>query len=234
MKFSILTGGSRGLGAALAGLCRDNGYKVVEFSRTGKTKDSIQLDLKDARNVSEVVRCRLRNIKENNLEEIICINNAGTLFPIGKTSHRTIDEILENINTNYASGLVFISEIIKHFQNTKCRKTVVNISSGAAVKGYSGWSLYCAAKAGIENYIRAVALEQNTYEYPVIAVNINPGIIDTDMQRMIRETDEVDFPQRQRFIDFKKNGALSTAEDAAQKIMRIVEGNIEGGKTYSV
>ena len=100
---------------------------------------------------------------------------------------------------------------------------IVNISSGAALKGRAGWSLYCAAKAGMENFIRALALEQQAQPQPFIPINVDPGLIDREMQALIRETSPVDFPDIELFIQRKNQGLLDPPDKVAAAIIRILE-----------
>jgi NAD(P)-dependent dehydrogenase (short-subunit alcohol dehydrogenase family) len=109
-----------------------------------------------------------------------------------------------------------------------------NISSGAALYGYGGWTLYCAAKAGLENFIRALATEQKMEAHPFIAVNINPGVMDTEMQALIRATSAADFPDVGRFVHRKEQGELALPDGVAAAIMRIVESAaLESGARYN-
>ena len=160
MRLGIITGVSRGLGAALFhGLVR-KGYHVIEFSRSAPHQTSIAVDLSQPDTLRTTIAASLKEICPNEWEEILVINNAATLDPIGPTSKKAADRVLANINTNFASPILALSLIVAHFQEARCRKVIASISSGAARKSYYGWSLYCAAKAGIEAYIEVLALEQ--------------------------------------------------------------------------
>jgi len=127
------------------------------------------------------------------------------------------------MNTNYVSAVLVLTEIIRKFQAAACRKVIVNISSGAALKGRAGWSLYCAAKAGMENFIRSLALEQQTQPQPFIPINIDPGVIDTEMQALIRGTSPSDFPDVEIFIQRKDQALMVPPDKVAAAIIRILE-----------
>ena len=99
---------------------------------------------------------------------------------------------------------------------------IVNVSSGAALKGYAGWSLYCASKAGMEGFIRALAAEERHQEHPFLAISVDPGVIDTEMQASIRAASVTDFPDVERFIRRKSDGGLSSPQSVADAILRIV------------
>ncbi len=234
MKLTIITGGSRGLGSALFDHYKTSNYEVLEFSRNGTSEQSVRLDFSKTRTIIDTLSGIFDKYDSKYLEEVICYNNAGTLSPMGIASQKTPDKVVENININFTGAILFLNEFIKYFQDISCRKTIVNISSGAALKGYNGWSLYCAAKAGLDNFIRAVSLEQREMIYPIIALNIDPGIINTDMQKSIREADEKDFPEKHRFIEYKQSGALVEPLIVAKRIAEIIDNSIEGGQRYNV
>lgn len=238
MRLAIISGGSKGLGAELCAQFSQQGFRVVEFSRSGTSTDSltsVNVDLSSPEASRAVIRRTLATLAGEPWQEIVAINNAGTLEPIGPAARKAPAEVLANININFTAPIVFVSELIAAFQTHPCRKLVANISSGAARHAYSGWSLYCAGKAGIESFMRAVALEQSSEAFPLLAININPGVMDTGMQASIRRASQADFPDVERFIKHQENGALRAPADVAAAVLRIVgSAAITAGELYSV
>jgi benzil reductase ((S)-benzoin forming) len=223
MKLLLITGGSRGLGHAICEQFETGDYEILEFSRSAPYEYSIRLDLADPETSRLTLANAIEPIDSSQLQELVVINNAGTLEPIGPTSNKPYSELMKNMNTNYVSPVLVLTEIIARFQAVTCRKVIMNITSGAALKGRAGWSLYCAAKAGMENFIRAIALEQQAEPQPFIPINIDPGVIDTEMQALIRISSPSDFPELERFIQLKKQGYLLPPEKVAAAIIRILE-----------
>jgi benzil reductase ((S)-benzoin forming) len=223
MKLFMITGGSRGLGQALCEQFKTKDYKILEFSRSVPHEYSIRTDLADPERSRLTVAKAIESIDSSQLEELIIISNAGTLEPIGPTSGKSHVDLTENMNTNFISAILILTEIIRKFQAAACRKVIVNISSGAALKGRAGWSLYCAAKAGMESFIRSLALEQQTQPQPFIPINIDPGVIDTEMQALIRGTSPADFPDVETFVQRKNQGLLAPPDKVAAAIIRILE-----------
>jgi benzil reductase ((S)-benzoin forming) len=233
MKLLLITGGSKGLGRALCEQFESRDYKILEFSRSAPHAYSIRMDLADPETSRLTVANAIEPIDPSQLQELIIINNAGTLEPIGLTSSQSHSDLIKNMNTNYVSPVLVLTEIIARFQETACRKVIANISSGAALKGRAGWSLYCAAKAGMGNFIRAIALEQQAESQPFIPINIDPGVVDTEMQALIRETSSADFPDVELFIQRKKKGLLLPPEKVAAAVIRILEqGSLSFGGRY--
>ena len=83
---------------------------------------------------------------------------------------------------------------------------VVNISSGAAVKPIGAWSAYCAAKAALTHLTAVLAVE----EPRIISVALRPGVVDTEMQAVIRrEGPSAMDPERAAyFVQLKEEGRL--------------------------
>jgi len=222
-KLAILTGGSKGLGAALCNTYLARGYELVEFSRSGSAPYSVQIDLSDPHAAGRVFSEHFTRLATSHYDEIVAVNNAATLVPMGAASKQNTDELIVNMNVNIVSPVLFISRLITAFQEHACRKSIVNISSGASHKPYAGWSLYCASKAGIEHFVRAIAAEQEKAAHPFRLVNIAPGVVDTEIQDCIRASNEEDFPSIQRFIDLKNSGSLRSPQEAATIIASIVD-----------
>ena len=161
MKIAIITGGSRGLGLALMNEFKNYGYTVVEFSRSGASMENVNCDFKHYQQAADVVENTLSQLAQEEYSEIILVNNAGTIHPIGPVSAFSPSEYQKSININFLSSIMVTGIFTKYFQPHQCIKTIIAISSGAAIKPKFGWSLYCGAKAGIEQFFRSFSLEQS-------------------------------------------------------------------------
>ncbi len=234
MNLAIVTGGSKGLGKEIVEQLTQRNWKVVELSRSGTTKHNVHCDLANAGSIPAICKSLLDQLASKKWAKIILINNAAVLQPIKFVENITIEEIGHHFSVNQTSAFVLICEFIKSFRIHEADKLIINISSGAAQKGYPGWSLYCASKAASENFIRSLAEEQEYSSNPFTAINYNPGVIDTDMQASIRNTDVKDFPFKQRFIDYKKQGSLSSARAVADHLIQLLDEKLISGKSYSI
>jgi benzil reductase ((S)-benzoin forming) len=235
MRVAIITGGSKGLGASLCAQLVARGDRVIEFSRSAPHAFSLKTDLASPDASRETMVAALSTINAAEVSELIVINNAGMLEPIGPASRKPHAEVIANLNTNLTSAIVFISAVVGHFRALPCRKVIANISSGAALHGYAGWALYCAAKAGMENFIRALAVEQRRETQPFTPINVNPGVIDTDMQALIRATKAADFPDVDRFVERKARGELTPPDQVAKAVLSIIAtSTLEAGARYDV
>lgn len=234
MKLAIISGGSKGLGSAIAENLHAAGYQVVEFSRSAPHAYSVKLDFSSPEQMLPVLTSNLEKLAAQAWDEILVVSNAASLSPIGPTAKKNSMAVLANINTNFTSAILFMSEVMKHFQSHACRKVLVSISSGAALKAYSGWSLYCSAKAGLESYIRTVAVEQASEAHPFVVLNVDPGVIDTDMQSLIRSSHKEDFPAVDYFIHRKETGELRTPEMVAAGVVKILHSDATSGARIAV
>jgi NAD(P)-dependent dehydrogenase (short-subunit alcohol dehydrogenase family) len=79
---------------------------------------------------------------------------------------------------------------------------------------------YCAAKAGMDHFSRCVALDEAQHAHGARVVSLAPGVIDTDMQVQLRGADAAQFPDRSRFVSLQTDGALSSSQDAAARLVR--------------
>ena len=235
MQLAIISGGSKGLGAALCEQYLERGFEVIEFSRSAPKSHSVAIDLSLSEQAGRIISEALEPLSKRQWRDIVVINNAGTLTPIGPASKKQRDSVIANLNTNFVSGIVFMSEVLGHFQQHQGKKTMASISSGAALGERAGWSLYCAAKAGMDHFVRCVAKEQDLEPHPFKMMNIDPGLIDTDMQASIREASADDFPSLEQFIQRKETGLLVPPERVAKSIIQIIdESIIDNGQRISV
>jgi NAD(P)-dependent dehydrogenase (short-subunit alcohol dehydrogenase family) len=103
-------------------------------------------------------------------------------------------------------------------QWTGARK-VLNISSGNGRRAIASMASYSAAKAGMDHYSRVVAIEESAKPNGAKICSLAPGIIDTDMQTQIRNTDPSAFPDKATFVEYKTGGHLLTPDAAAIRVL---------------
>src|SRR5690606_33499832 len=96
------------------------------------------------------------------------------------------------------------------------QRRILHVSSGAGRSAYPGWSVYCATKAALDRHAEAVALDVDPL---VRACSLAPGVIDTGMQAEIRATPPARFPMKERFVQMKLEGALTSPEACAAALV---------------
>ncbi|CAL2084282.1 SDR family NAD(P)-dependent oxidoreductase [Tenacibaculum sp. 190524A05c] len=237
-KILIITGGSKGIGKALANYYSNNGYEVYSLSRT--TSDSeiinqITVDLSNLNDSVVIFEKLIQKLKSIPIESITLINNAGRLGQIANLEHISPEDIHKSIVLNTTIPLSFSGIFIKELSSINCLKQIITISSGAAKKAYPGWSVYCSSKAAIDMMTATIAQEQEYVDNPTKAFGIRPGVVDTNMQSQIRTTNSSDFRNVQRFIDLKENKELYTPEYVASKIFELdTKGSLKNGLTVDL
>ncbi|MEX8492799.1 SDR family NAD(P)-dependent oxidoreductase [Sphaerotilus sp.] len=221
-RLALVTGGSRGLGHALVTQLQAAGWRVVEWSRSAPMADSIRVDLAQPAAVAQAVGVALAGIHPLSVTELLVLHNAGTVQPLGPAAHAPVGDVIDALNVNLVSGITFLSTAMAHFQPCPGRKVVAQISSGAAVRAHAGLSLYSAAKAGMDQFMRVVAAEQARQAHPFLALSIDPGALDTGMQATLRNASPDDYPGAAAFAQRQRDGALGQVEDVAAAVRRLL------------
>jgi benzil reductase ((S)-benzoin forming) len=238
-KTLIITGGSKGLGLGLAKEYHKNGYRVCSISRSKNEKlyfmEQYQCDLSKSETIENVVKEIFSHLDKKNTQQLTLINNAGDLGTVNTLQNITPSDISYTIQLNLTAPMILSSLFIKLSKEWSCKKQIFNISSGAAVNPYESWVMYCASKAGLDMMTKVVSKEQKELSNGVGIVSIYPGIVDTDMQEKVRDTPKEHFKAVQRFIDFYKQGDLSSPEQVAKKIFHLdIEGALKSGSILDV
>ncbi len=215
-RVALITGGSRGIGKAVAKLFANEGASVVISA-----KDPIRLQ-KAAKELGDVFAVPADIRKESGVQNVvnkiiekfgrldILVNNAG-IFPKIKSLHEiTEDEWNEVIDVNLNGQFRFTKAAITHLQkNGGC---IVNISSTAGLKSYENFSAdaYSASKAALVLLTKCWALE---YAKNKVRVNcICPGVVETDMTQEFIAT-----PALREMLSFEYPiGRIGTTNDVAK------------------
>lgn len=196
-KVAVVTGASRGIGAGLAahfagaglqlGLCARHRPEAVPGAVAAA------VDVADPRAVdrfADTVVARFGRID-------LWVNNAGVVEPMGPLAELDPAEVARSLEVNVLGVAHGTATFARHVASRAGGGVLVNVSSGAASRPYAGWAPYCAAKAAVEQLTECVAIEEAGHGLRAYAVA--PGLVDTDMQAVIRATDEERFPEVERF-----------------------------------
>ena len=195
-KRALVTGASRGIGAAIAETLGHQGALVVgtatsdagaeaiteRLQQSGVQGCGLKLNVTDADSISQT----LADIKERFGTPEVLVNNAG-ITRDNLLMRMSDDEWQAVIDTNLSAVFRLSKAVLRGMMKARWGR-IINISSVVGAMGNPGQSNYAASKAGVAGFARSLAAEVGSRG---ITVNtVAPGFIDTDMTR--------DLPQEQK------------------------------------
>lgn len=234
---AIVTGHSRGLGAAIAGELLQRGIAVLALSRSGNADlagrfperlQEIRLDLSDSAALLDWLATPQLADALKDVGLAMLVNNAASLQPVAMLGSQDARLLARAIALNVTAPLLLSNAVAAHTHQADERR-LLHLSSGAARKPYAGWSVYCASKAALDQHARAcmqdVELGGLRGLRGLRIASLAPGVIDTGMQAEIRASAEQDFPLRQHFERLHADGQLSRPEDCARNLVDYLLGD---------
>lgn len=171
----LVTGASRGIGAATAQALREQGVRLALCART-KAPHVECLDVADPEACEAFVSRAVDRF--GRLDALVC--NAAVVGPMGPTAHVDLEQWRHAMEINVYGPLYLARAALPHLRASKGR--LVNVSTGAAVQPIPHVSAYCATKAALTHLTRVLALE----EPEVTCLCFSPGTVDTAMQEEVR------------------------------------------------
>ena len=219
-KVALITGGSRGIGRAIAELFMKEGAEVVITSKNQKQLQQTSQEIGnsffvvgDVRNENDVKNVIDKTIKKFGRIDIL-VNNVGVLPKMKPLDKITEKEWNESIDVNLSGHFRFTKYVIP--QMKKNGGSIINISSDAGLKAFENFyaDAYVAAKAAIILLTKSWALE---YAKNNIRVNcVCAAVVDTDMTRNLwLNTKE----KRQITAAEHPLGRIGTGEDVAKAVL---------------
>jgi len=197
-RVAVITGGSRGIGKAIALTFASAGADVVVCSRgkPGELEQVLEEILSRGRRALAVradvsQKTDVTNLVKRTIEQIgdidILVNNAGIIYRklLLDTAEHEWDETM-NIDLK---GCYLCSKAVGKTMIARGKGTIINLSSRAGLRALSDTGAYCVAKAGVVMMTQVLALELAHYNIRVNA--IAPGLIKTDMTRPLWDVPEV-------------------------------------------
>lgn len=230
-RLYILTGASRGLGAAiaeqllapeavllcisrlphpeLAGLARSVGARVEQWRR----------DLSAPAEVAATLEGWLQAVAPARFDEATLINNAGVMSRVGPLHECDDADLSRALRVGLEAPVMLTATFLRQTLRWRGRRRVLNISSGLGRHAMAGAATYCAVKSGLDHFSRAVALDEASLPNGARIVSLAPGVIDTDMQSQLRDAEARGFPDRPRFVGLKESNSLATPAQAASRVI---------------
>lgn len=217
MTKAVVTGHSRGLGAAIAEALLREGIAVLALSRKGNADlaerfgdalTEVAIDLADGAACAQFAASDALARFLEGASRVLLVNNAGVVEPIGPAGTLGAQEIVRAVTLNVAAPIVLANAFLAATRAVADRR-ILHISSGAGRSAIPGWSVYCATKAALDRHAQTIVAD----DLPGVRVeSLAPGVIDTDMQAQIRATSPEQFVMRERFVALKENAGLTSPE----------------------
>jgi NAD(P)-dependent dehydrogenase (short-subunit alcohol dehydrogenase family) len=192
-KAAIITGASRGIGAAAARELAAQGASVLLCARSAGDIEAVAAEIVAAGGRAEALRCDVARYADVEAAVARCraafgrvdilVNNAGVIEPIAPLAKSDPAAWAASFHVN-AVGVYHGLRAAIPVMAAQRSGVIVNISSGAATNALEGWSQYCAGKAAALMLTRA-AHRENAGK-GVRIVGLSPGTVATEMQRAIK------------------------------------------------
>ncbi|KAG5984559.1 hypothetical protein E4U55_004215 [Claviceps digitariae] len=225
-KVIIVTGASRGLGAAITNHLLGQSHKLVLTARSAEPLEALKRahpgqveyvagDMTDSQMPEKLVSLAVKAFGQ--LDGLVL--NHGLLLS-RKFGEFAADEFKNLYNVNVFSCMAMAQGAIPEIRKSK--GCILWVSSGAARRAYQGWSAYASSKAAINSLSTCLAFE----EKDITSLTIEPGRVDTDMQAQIRSSgkDTMDKTQFDDFVGAFEQGQLLKPEQPGNVMARFVVG----------
>jgi len=216
-KVALVTGGSRGIGAAIALELAKNYHVIVNYNNNEEKALDVVRQITEAGGSGETIKADVtiesditkmfRHIWKTYKNLHLLVNNAGVTAD-GYIMTMSLESWNRVINTDLTSVFLCTREALKIMYNVKTKGKILNIASVSGVVGLEGQANYSAAKGGVIAFTKSVAKE--VAGYGVTVNTIAPGFIETDMVKKV--------PQDRiaKIIDNIPIKRVGTAEEVAK------------------
>jgi benzil reductase ((S)-benzoin forming) len=227
----ILTGASRGMGAAMAAQLINPGNTLLCISRktndalaaqakaAGVTLEQWSQDLAQGEQASVRLTQWLGAQSASAFASAALINNAGVIAHITPLSEAQPADLANALRVGLEAPMQLTASFLHATEKWTAPRKVLNISSGLGRRAMASQAAYCAAKAGMDHFTRCLALDEALKANGAKVCSLAPGVIDTDMQVQLRSADAAAFPDRGNFQGMKDKGQLASPEEAAAKLL---------------
>src|SRR3954463_14758747 len=226
---ALVTGGGRGIGAAVARALRDEGATVTVAARTAAEIDavaaevagrSVVMDVGDAASVAQ------------GMDEVgdtdVLVANAGVVWPLRRFVETDVDEWERAVAINLLGAVRVVRSVLPGMVARGWGR-IVTVSSGAASPpGMPSANAYSTSKAALDMFTLHLAAEVDGTGVTVNAVR--PGVVDTDMQTFMRSMPREQVGERfhERFHGLHQRGELVAPADSARFLVDVMVSGVNG------
>ncbi|KAL1661574.1 hypothetical protein GGG16DRAFT_110220 [Schizophyllum commune] len=227
MRTVLVTGATKGIGLAVTRfLLEEYKVRVIALSRSRtpeieelykKHEGSLHIaacDIADEQSLTSTIQSYIEQL--GSIDALVL--NAGSIEPIARIADPNVPlaSWRSSLEVNVLSLVVALKAAAPALRKSVGGGRVVFVSSGAAIKGTPGWGAYNAAKAAMNSICRTFAEEEPS----IVSVAVRPGVVDTEMQRVIREKGVGHMTEKghQQFVQLQADGKLVRPEQPGHVI----------------
>lgn len=228
----ILTGGTRGMGLAMARQLLVPGHHLISITRhtrpdlaapAGGAFTQWTHDLAEPAQAGAALQAWLLGHPADQFASATLINNAGVIPAIAPLSASDPQGLARALRVGLEAPMLLSAAFLGATEGWSGPRKVLNISSGLGRRAMASQAAYCAAKAGMDHFTRCLALDEAAKPQGARVCSLAPGVIDTDMQMQLRSADARDFPDVGNFAQLKAGGQLTSPTEAAARVLAWLE-----------
>jgi len=213
-----ITGATKGLGAGLARMCPYDDARVINVSRSEHPDlENVRFDLGDPSSWEAVRESFRRELKGFVGRRALFVHNAFFDGATGFAGEVDEDLYYRDVLGNAAAPLVLADWFLRAVE-PGYESGIVLMSSAAARIPFEGNSVYGAAKAGVEQWVRVARRERARRGTGPWIVAVRPGFVDSPSVRWVASLDPSDYPIAPIIKAALDRGEALTPDDAARDI----------------
>jgi benzil reductase ((S)-benzoin forming) len=235
-RVAVVTGTTSGIGQAVARLLIERGWHVLGVARrpaqiTHPDYEHIVADLADTATLSAAVGPRLGVLLEQgHWNRVGLVNNAAHTGLLGPIERLDVERLPAVLATNLIAPIWFMREVLGSTPRSMPLR-IVNLSTGAAVRGFGGLGAYGSSKAALRmaGMVLAAEIEETRASRgetrDVSVLSFEPGTVDTPMQENARTSSRETLPSVDVFTNLAAEGKLVDPVAPATDIVGFLEGD---------
>jgi len=232
---TIITGASRGLGAALTEqlllphnhlLCISRRSSAALADRAvhhGAHLEQWTMDLDDAVAAAARLTDWFATHPAGTFSSATLINNACAIPALVPLRDSQPAELARVMRVGLEAPLLLSAAFLDATRHWTVPRKILNISSGLGRRAMASQAAYCAIKAGMDHFTRALAMDEALVPHGAKVCSLAPGVIDTDMQTHLRQSDPAGFPDLALFQGMHSQGQLSSPAHTSQQVLAYLE-----------
>lgn len=223
----IISGPASGLGRALFKKLSQRSFPLIllgrDLSRLDEEKrnsfakiECLEIDF--THDLKDLINQLISAVKSAAAGPLVFISNAGLIEPIGQARFLERAAVERAMRVNWLVPMSVANALGEAAYTQDRSLLIADVSSGAATRPVRGWQAYCASKAAIKMALDVLAKENAHVE----VIHLDPGVMDTPMQALIRKKSAVTMPDVSVFRGYKAAGKLRDPGQVADEMIEII------------